>query len=851
MKKNVSSPFTKTAIASAVGLAFATTPALAQVAQICETPETASLVVTINSNTIDDCDYETSLAEAIDFANQNAGPDTITFASELTGDIEFDGVVNFNTANIFDDLNIQGPGVDVDGLSIVTLRGQSLNIRSDAEYSTGPKNVTISHVGLNNSNGESNFIEFNAPGGSLTLDSIQMIDGSSASLIHSDTSTTALAYGGDADKLEVKIKDSIISGSQFLSSVINLYQYDSYNEQALGIDVTIENSRFESVSASGRLLIDAETYSYSEYSTQPVTVKLEQTTISGGDFNGLIIAESFSYSSEGYGGPSPFMTSSESSADNVSLVISNSDIEGVLFNDYTDAFSLQSDFGGSSMLLENSSLKNMTLPYGGLIAVSAASEQAQLELINSQVTGNTLSSNTSFSVNTYNGAAILKVTDSEVTDNTLQGAHLFNISSPPFSTYGNQVHIENSRISNNNSSYSYAYGGSTNFVISSSAETISLNNSEISNNSLGAINSSAPKYNDLNINIQQSTISGNSDAGLKVRSYSESPSPSSGQINVLLSNSTISANSYGGIDIFTDRATSLTVANSTIAENVKAYGYGAGIAINSSSENVQATISNSIISGNTTSNGEVSYTSNLYGNFDIDYSLIDTVANSDNGYGGSSINGISYFNDSTDFGSNVIISSDTGLQPLAYRGGALVHALKSTSPAVATGNASAEDLPATDQIGQPRLRDGSELDMGAVQSVATSSINNDLFIMPDGAVEGYINVLHNDLIASDIDVGTVYIDLLNFPQFGEAIVGESNDVIYTPDESFAGIDALSYQVFEEDGTLIGQANVAIGNEQVEEAIEREKRDSDNGSSSGILLFALSLLGLGRLRRKQH
>jgi len=169
--------------------------------------------------------------------------------------------------------------------------------------------------------------------------------------------------------------------------------------------------------------------------------------------------------------------------------------------------------------------------------------------------------------------------------------------------------------------------------------------------------------------------------------------------------------------------------NSTITGNTSSSG-GGGVSIFS---NVgETTITNSIISGNTTS---------LSGLGDGDEIVIGnntatlTVTNSLLGANGID-NSEAFINLTPNTSNNIIATSDGNvptplasiLAPLANNGGLTqTHGLLEGSPAVNSGDATL--CPATDQRGEPRVDD---CDIGAFEGVVEGPVQNDnsLFVIP-------------------------------------------------------------------------------------------------------------------------
>lgn len=762
-------PFKKSALAAAMGLSMvAPLPAMA----IAVCTDTPSLVV--NSLQEGSCsDGKTSLPEAIAYANNKAGADTITFASGLSGNVDF------VRESVYDDLHIQGPGID-----IITLDGGALHVRNDSESGVAkPVSLTVSEASL--STYERSFIEVSSLGGVVTLDNVKVEGEDFASLIDVDISFESET--DTAAKQTVIIKDSVVSDSSFYEAIASTSINDEAGFSDLGIDIIIENSHFDNIEAPVGFIAQANEH--------PVSIKLKNSSITASEFSngGAIVAES----SDG----------------DASVVIEDSLLDNL--DSYGGVVIADSYEGEANLTVESTKITSNT---GGLIAKSEDGV-ANLTLKNTEVTGNTFESDGLNADSNY-GAASLTLKDTEITDNSFGGDGL-------------TAETEEGDLN------------------------VSIVDSNISNNEGKAINLNPGKYaSNVDMMLESTTVSGNSDGGIELSGYFDNDGLDS--FSVAINNCTISGNNGGGIEIDMDTNSGVDVAldtsitNSTIVGNSGSNGYGGGIYVDGVSDEV--IIKNSIVANNLNAGG---YDSNIYGEFVVSDSLFASIENSSH-Y--SRINGLSpadiIYDDEVSLApaDNIILGEDPELQDLSRRGGALVHALKSTSPAIGAGDAAAENLPEKDQQGQARLRNG-QLDLGAVQYLAQGKLKDDFAVIPDSVVSYTFDVLANDTPSSDSEFDFATLAIVAQPKHGQLTVNTNDGKItYEPGASFKGLDGFRYSISEKSGTYLGEASVLIGDqknedtvETVEEAVKRKKKDG-SGSSSGLLLLALGFLGLRRFRK---
>ena len=193
--------------------------------------EAPSLVVTTDSDVVDQFDGETSLREAIAFANSEAGADTVTFAAGLDGALIrlTDGPLE-----VTDALTIDGD-LDNDGTADITLSGDAVgNDRTDASGATdlaltdaaalldntriidATTTAPLSLVGLVLTGGRTTddnaLFGTDASGGAVrALGDLTIID----SLVSGNSTTGERADGGGVfGALDVTIERSTIAGNR-------------------------------------------------------------------------------------------------------------------------------------------------------------------------------------------------------------------------------------------------------------------------------------------------------------------------------------------------------------------------------------------------------------------------------------------------------------------------------------------------------------------------------------------------------------------------------------------------------------------------------------------------------------
>ena len=167
--------------------------------------EAASLVVTIATDTVDAFDGETSLREAVTFANSDPDASTITFASGSGDAFENAATINLSggTLDLTTDITIDG-----------STAGGTLTISGDANgddaMTTDPDGNTVTDIATNANNADNVRVFEVSPGATAMLDALVITGGRSTAL-------NSGASGGGIlieDTASLTITDSSVSGNE-------------------------------------------------------------------------------------------------------------------------------------------------------------------------------------------------------------------------------------------------------------------------------------------------------------------------------------------------------------------------------------------------------------------------------------------------------------------------------------------------------------------------------------------------------------------------------------------------------------------------------------------------------------
>ncbi len=241
-----------------------------------------------------------------------------------------------------------------------------------------------------------------------------------------------------------------------------------------------------------------------------------------------------------------------------------------------------------------------------------------------------------------------------------------------FSSATGDLTLQSLTLTGGRTTDNYGPGGG---ILFGSTSTLLLTNSNVSGNSTvgNSANGGGISNSNGTVTLTRSTVSGNSTAG--ELAYGGGIYTGSGPVT--LTNSTLSGNSTSGLNakgggIYAFEA-SIELTGSTVAGNRGAPGPGGGIYVLNGSMNDSFTLNNTIVAGNTDSNGSPSDLRPGPGStLSVDYSLIGNTS-------GSGISGTT--------GTGNVLNQNPLLGPLADNGGTtMTHALLPGSPAIDTGN---------------------------------------------------------------------------------------------------------------------------------------------------------------------
>ncbi len=774
--KTTSPHFHQAAMATAFTLAIIS-PAASFA--ICETPVSNPLMVNIATESEDPCDDQVSLREAITYANNTLGKDSVTFADSLEGhtiDLSGGGII------VTEDLKIEGNADSsktilkaADNAPLFYLRSGGYEIDFELSGATLVKDSAYDHL-INMQSAQY--------GGDILLDNIQTTEATKA---YGIIGVYLNDFNGNAtDTLSIKLKNSAISGSTFSDTIIDVDGQDSDGK----VNISIENSSISYVKSNR--LINSRTRS-------DTSINIHKTNIDG----------------ENWGGKGSRIINAESES-NATIVVSESSIKNFK-SEPNSIVSARANSIATTTIIDSTisanTASNLVNSFPHQPDSLPGEQQSNVDIINSDINSNTI----------YERAILA-------------------------SGLTGQLYVKNSKITGNN-----LKSVRNSFMVFGDDIDVIIQDSVISDNGALPILTTLRNDKTISILVENTTISGNNTlipgSGIYVTTK--------GVVDLNIVNSTLSgnqaavgvtANSTSGGAIFAysdDRGSlNLSLENSTITNNSTS-GYGGGIALEGTIENINVNISNSIVAGNTSAFGS---DNDLSGNFNIQNSLIGYTSTTDSRttINGTVIDQIGNGEGQTPDTGNNILGQDPLLQSLALSGGTWVHQLTAESPAINAGDAQAENLTEFDQRGEgfARIRTGngvSELDLGAVQYFANPVAVNDEVSIVKNSSNNSIQVLQNDAENSDglpLDAGSL--SIMTHPENGSADTQEDGHITYTPNEDFIGEDTLTYVVQDTAGNTSTEATVSI---TVAEA-------ASAGSGGSLNLWLLSLFGLLGLRRKK-
>ena len=811
--------FHQAAIASAFTLsAMYSNPLLAaECHSVVENPFVVNIATEDNK-----CDDFVSLREAIGYANNILGKDTITFADALKGQtIDVSG----GYIRINESISIVGPEAE----TLMTLKVSSTDSLFDIESEGDRIDFDLNNVVLEQASASEPLIEMLGYGGDVNLDNIHTTDATKAyGLLRNETKDS------ETNDFHLTLKNSHISGSTFVLPVLgsrSRYTNSRGQQRISIIDSVISGN-------TGMALAGLLTYR-NGYGNDNIEIK--RSDISGNTFSYPMISSHTMRSGESIvtiddsrikENKSDTLVKSYSAFNDARINVSNSVISG---NNVAQIFHSESESESSHVNLSNSTISDNTISEIGIYTYGFSYNYPDTNSINIQ--DSTLCDN----ITDYGGdlpgeypliqasnVSTLDISDSNICNNQLQAIRLHaSYRSDATAT------IKNSAINNNHTTASGA----------------------------GIYATDGGKGTKLDLNIIDSSISNNksnrSGGGIAVRTYDPLV------VDLRITNSTISGNQAGqtgdhsGGGIMSEGAANISLSSSTVVNN-NSTGFGGGVAV-TEEESPSFNIKNSIIADNTSAYGSA----DLYGYFTVENSLIKDTGSDTDTDTNTTINGtdIEQIGDNEgqipDTGNN-LLGVDPLLQDLALSGSSWVHQLSADSPAIGAGNTETENLTAFDQRGdgfkRVRTVNGEhQLDMGAVQYFAKPVAVNDAVSIKQNSANNVFDVLTNDAQNSDglaLDLGSIVI--MSHPEHGSAYAKTDGMVIYTPSADFFGDDSFTYVVQDIDANTSDQASVNISVTEIVTPVEPEPKENESSSSSSggsFNFWLLSLLAIFGLRRK--
>ena len=224
--------------------------------------EIPSLIVTTTSDDVDGSDIETSLREAINFANSTPGPDTITFAADLAGQTL---TLGGSQIEVTDSITIQGLGADqltISGaeLSRIFLFGSA----DDATYTIADVTLTDGEVARPQTGGA---IFLNNPGDTLIIE---------RSVISSSAANGGGAVSVMGDGAELRISDSALINNEA-----------NFNGSAVLADGSVTTTIVNSTVSGNTSLNNFSTLVVQASGTQSGELTLRNVTVNDNTGNGL------------------------------------------------------------------------------------------------------------------------------------------------------------------------------------------------------------------------------------------------------------------------------------------------------------------------------------------------------------------------------------------------------------------------------------------------------------------------------------------------------------------------------------------------------------------------------------
>ena len=525
--------FHQAAIATAFTLSIIS-PASSFAAE-CETPVSNPLMVNIATENADPCDDQVSLREAITYANNTLGKDSIIFAGALKGQtIE----VTTGVIDIHESLEIMGP-TDAE---IIILKANNDSLFVSRAY---PDRIdfNLSNVTLETEFNTDYLIGMEGIGGDIVLDHIKTTTATFANGL-------VVAFLGDklVNAFTLTLKNSAISGSTFFGSIIYV-NGEGFDGEA---NIVIENSTISP--AESDTLVNSRTRGDSN-------INIDKTDIIGGT----------------WGGEGSHIIQAESD-ERATVVISETSIQNTISNG-TSIIAAQADLASTIKIIDSNVNNNFTqvVALAGPLQFSAPSEE-QISIL--EISGSEIYSNTSVApLYVSGGSGSVNILDSKISGN-IQHPEYSDYHLPVIYGQGLNTKIESSILSNNEHSIVGILPHGSNLLSVTIEDTSIVNN--ITGTAGAVVSAGATDDSNIEIHISNSTLSGNhagaeDDSNQMHGGAIHLATEGSGLVSLTVNSSTLTNNTtsgYGGAIGIGEGSNNISVNinNSIVAENNAGYG---------------------------------------------------------------------------------------------------------------------------------------------------------------------------------------------------------------------------------------------------------------------------------------
>ena len=244
----------------------------------CDTPANP-FVVNIATNSDDPCDDQISLQEAVTYANDHLGHDTITFAPALNGQ----RISAPETAiNVSENLSITGPK-EPDLITLELSETDSLfDIKSLDDASV---DFNLSNTIFENAAGYGNhhIIDMKSFKGDITLDNIHTTSDTRATGIF----TSNVYNAAQDDTLNLTLKNSRISGSHFSNNILSVYNWTDKGN----IHIAIEDTEILDNQAGTIADINNNYYNLN----RTASIGIARSTITGNNLRSIATSHTYHY----------------------------------------------------------------------------------------------------------------------------------------------------------------------------------------------------------------------------------------------------------------------------------------------------------------------------------------------------------------------------------------------------------------------------------------------------------------------------------------------------------------------------------------------------------------------------